>query len=483
MSIRKNTLYNLVGSIIPIAVSLITIPIYISVIGESRYGILAIAWLLLGYFGLFDLGLGRATAQRIAMLSSNKRGERSETFWTALTINSIFGVLGAAIMWPVALFFFGRQLSVDDVLKPEIVNSVYWLALAVPIATMSGVFSGTLQGLSKFLELNVISVCGTALLQIIPLAVAVLHGPDLKWLLPVTIITRVFVAAMLFQRCYSHLLKRQGVKVSKELSGKLFQFGGWVTVSSVIGPMMVILDRFVIGALLGAKYVTYYTVPFQLAERTTVIPVALSSAMFPRLASSGSGEHGRLLTDKALRSLAIIITPLFLLGILSLEWFFELWVGENFASKSTFIGQILLLGFWTNAIAMVPHALLQASGKPDIVAKCHLAEVVPYFLLLYFGLEYIGILGAAIAFSTRAFADTIILLFNANMLKSSVKVLALPVMLMFFSMCLVILNYTFWLVVGVVSALFFVYIYWVSKNIPEELLRFLEQVFKRKWFF
>lgn len=470
MSIGRHTAYNLFGTVIPIAVALITIPIYIDVVGESRYGVLAIAWLLLGYFGLFDLGLGRATAQRIATLSSEEPAGRAETFWTALAMNSALGLIGAMIMWPVALYFFDNHFSVDGALKPEILASVPWLALAVPVATMSGVLSGTLQGLSRFLELNVISVIGSALLQIIPLTVAVIHGPDLTWLIPATIFTRVCVAGVLFLRCYSYILVGRGFSVSKALSGKLLKFGGWVTVSSVIGPMMVILDRFVIGAQLGAKYVTFYTVPFQLAERTNVIPVALSSALFPRLAQTGLGESGRDLADKAIRSLTIVITPFFLIGIFLFDWFLGLWVGEGFARQASLVGQILLLGFWGNAIARIPFALLQASGKPDIVAKCHLAELLPYFLMLYFGLEHLGIAGAAIAFSVRATADALILLYWAGMLKSSAKVLAIPAILMAAAVSLARPDYSLWLLAVAGASLICVCLYWAFINLPDELI-------------
>ena len=45
----------------------------------------------------------------------------------------------------------------------------------------------------------------------------------------------------------------------------------WVTVTGLFGPILVILDRFAIGAVLGARAVAIYTVPFQLAQRIQIL--------------------------------------------------------------------------------------------------------------------------------------------------------------------------------------------------------------------
>ena len=98
MSSRKHTAYNLLGAVLPLLVPLFTIPIYMRLIGESRYDVLTVVRLLLGYFGLFDLGLGHATAQRIASLRGASAAQRASTFWTALAKNVSLGVVGGLMI-------------------------------------------------------------------------------------------------------------------------------------------------------------------------------------------------------------------------------------------------------------------------------------------------------------------------------------------------------------------------------------------------
>ena len=124
------------------------------------------------------------------------------------------------------------------------------------------------------------------------------------------------------------------------------------------------------------------------------------------------------------------MTPMMATGIVLMEPFLSWWITSAFAHESGLVGRILLLGFWINALAVIPYAQLQAKGRPDIVAKCNLLELLPYFWMLYIALEYAwpgwgccGILSADIC-RFRSFSGF------SGILRQSLRLLVTPILLL-----------------------------------------------------
>jgi O-antigen/teichoic acid export membrane protein len=87
----------------------------------------------------------------------------------------------------------------------------------------------------------------------------------------------------------------------------------------------------------------------------------------------------------------------------------SLWLGEEFAATSATVVKFLAIGCLTNTIAKPPFTALQGTGRPDLVAITHLAELVPYIAILWWAVIHFGIAGAALAWTVRATADALIL--------------------------------------------------------------------------
>jgi O-antigen/teichoic acid export membrane protein len=79
-----------------------------------------------------------------------------------------------------------------------------------------------------------------------------------------------------------------------------------------------------------------------------------------------------------------------------------IWLGVEFAEKTSLVFQILALGMLLNAFAQMPAFLLDSIGRPDLRAKTFLLYIMIYIGLLWFLISKLGIVGAAIAWTIRA---------------------------------------------------------------------------------
>ena len=469
MNLGRNSLYNLAGSIIPLILALITVPLYIHLVGVERYGALAIAWLILGYFGFFDMGLGRATAQRIAAVKNASVQDQSTIFWTAMAVNLVMGVIGGFLLYFAGYYFFTHYFQVSDALRSELLDSLPILAAAVPVATATGVASGALQGREMFLQVNANTIVGTTFFQLLPIFVAWQFVPTLATLIAAAVVARIigfFVFAWSVKR---HVLKNAKMLFDRKQAKILFSFGGWVTITSIVSPLLVVMDRFVIGATISAVAVAVFTISFEIVQRVSLLPRSISMALFPRMAAMDSEASRRLLL-RMMRIMTLVITPPVLFGIFAMHPFLNIWVGKDLADQSARIGIVLFVGYWINAYAIIPYARLQAIGRPDLVTKALVVQLPFYLVSMYLALENFGLVGGAVIFSIRTIIDYFILiflsqgslLFTREMALAAV-ILAAAVMAVFTT---IMFSLVWWIMFALLGAAL---IFLLSRNIPLEL--------------
>src|ERR1700719_1324905 len=117
--LARNTVWNLLGGGAPMIVAVFCIPILIRGLGTERFGILTLAWALIGYASLFDLGLGRALTQLVAKkLGAGEDREVPTLVWTTLLLMLFLGVLGAAVVGVLSPWLVHSVLNVDDPMEP-----------------------------------------------------------------------------------------------------------------------------------------------------------------------------------------------------------------------------------------------------------------------------------------------------------------------------------------------------------------------------
>lgn len=407
--LARNTALNLLGQALPFAVGFVTIPYVIRGLGTDRFGVLAVAWLLLGYFSLFDLGLGRATTKFVAECLGRKELERiPQLVWTSLGSQVAFGLLGSLIVGALTPLLVTRILRIPPVLLGETQNTFFLLAAGLPLVLATNALRGVLEAVQRFDLVNYVKVPANILVFLLP-AIAIPFGLRLPGIVLLLVIARGG-AVVAYLVCCLRLfpaLARQFV-FERGLLRSLLGYGGWLTVSSVVSPILNYLDRFFIASLLTITALGYYTPPYEVLIRLQILPASLVATLFPAFAvlgASGSAERMSDLFMRSLKFLVLILGPVTALAVVYARGFLWLWLGPDFAEKSTAPLQFLALGVLINSFAFIPACLLQARNRPDVTAKVNLLLLVPYLGILWVFIPRWGLSGAAMAWALRATLD------------------------------------------------------------------------------
>jgi O-antigen/teichoic acid export membrane protein len=414
-TLARNTIFNLIGQIAPMLVAVFAIPVLIRVLGTDRFGILTLAWLLVGYFSLFDLGIGRALTQLVAKKLVHESDEIPALVVNSLLLMLVISLVGTVLIVVTAPWLVGR-LKVSPELQTETLQTFYLLAATLPVVVTTSGLRGVLEAQQLFGQLNIVRIF---------LGVFTYLGPLLALLIShsLLVVTAVMVGFRLIAwMAYLFLCLRSlpgvgnGLRPDWSLIRPLLSFGGWMTVSNVFGPLMVYLDRFLIGGLVSATAVAYYATPFEMATKLWFVPEALVGVLFPAFATSlvQDSERAASLFTRGLKYIYLATFPVTLIVMTLAQEGLRLWLNTEFAGNSYRVLRWLMAGVFINCLAKIPFAFLQGAGRPDLTAKLHLLEIPFYFSIIWGLVHKFGIEGAAIAWTLRVAVDTVILFLMAR---------------------------------------------------------------------
>lgn len=418
-ALAKNSLINLAGFVLPLLVGLATIPLIVRGFGVERFGVLTLAWAVIGYFSLFDMGIGRAITQSVAArLASAPQREVARLAWTGLALMFAFSLVGAAIVASLSTWFVSSVLLMPQALRQETIDAFILLAWAIPAVVLTSGLAGILAALQRFSMINALRIPMGMMIFLVPLVILPYSQSVMHVCAGLLLIRSLFLilhAAACF-RIYPPLLRHIGID-RLEIGG-LLSFGGWMTVTNVVGPFMVYMDRFIIGAVLTLAAVAYYVTPYEVVTRLWAIPAAVTAVLFPAIAAANAAasSHAASLYSMSARAILGILAPIVLVLVVFAEEWLRSWLGDDFAQQSTAVLQWLAVGVFINGYAQVPFAYIQGVGRADITAKLHLLELPVYILLLLWLLNMLGITGVAIAWLLRAIMDAALLTWMAHRL-------------------------------------------------------------------
>jgi O-antigen/teichoic acid export membrane protein len=404
-------------------IALPIIPLLVTALGIDRFGVLSIVWVTIGYFSLFDLGIGRSLTKKISDLIGGNIEKDVPTWSTAgLVLLIALGVVAGFLVFIIAPLIVNRLLSIPDELKGEALSAFYLVAFALPFVLGSNAFTGVLQAYQQFRQIALVRASLGTFMLITPLAVLPFHDSLVS--VVATLLAGRVIAWFVLLHYYKAVLvvSSASLRPTSRHAIELLRFGGWLALTNIVGPIMVYFDRFFVASLSGMQAVTYYTIPHDLLTKLGLLAGTYMSVIFPALATANWGDHeqSRRIFLSGIWFCGLTVVPGTAVLTLLAPELLSIWVDREFSANSAVAAQLIATGVSINALARTPLTFVQASGRPDWSAKVHLLELPFYLLGLWWMIKLFGIEGAALSWLVRVAIDAWIFLFLAARLMPSV---------------------------------------------------------------
>lgn len=371
-SIVKNSIYNVLGWLLPAVVQLLSVPFIVHNLGYDSYGIWTLVMAVMGYFAFLDMNMLKGGIRYLAEYDGkNDKKNANQVANFGLLAYLVIGLIGMLIIAACVDTVLLNMLKIPDELVHMARTTLYLSSLGFLLLMTQNYLLSIPKALHRFDVSNKIEMSftiGSILLTVCLLffgygLLEVVIARLLANFICILVAYRSVNGVMPYYK-FTPYIDRQIIK--KVSSYSLVSFAGRVGVTTNSYA-----NTFVAGSLIGTSAITIFTVPFMLVQRIMSISSRLSMIIFPIASELGSQKkHDELMViylkmTKYIFNINLLLTLLICL----FSWeIMTLWMGEEFSEKSAVILMLISIGFLFNTTTGLSTLMNDGIGHPKVTS-------------------------------------------------------------------------------------------------------------------
>lgn len=377
-------------------------PFMLRCLGQSEYGVYALAGSVIAYLTLLDFGFGNAVVRYTAKYRAQGDEEgQSRLFGMFTVVYSILGVLALAA--GMVLYAFTGEMFGSTLTEPELHQTRVILLLMVANVALSfplSIFGSIIYAYEDFVFQKVVSIIRIVLCTGVLVVVLLLGYKALGLVVVQTVFSFAFLFINLWY-CFKKLhIRLIFGRINWPLMREIGVYTFWIFLNMIMDKVYWNTGQFVLGATISAVAVAVYGLGIMLSQIYTSYSVAISGVFLPRVTAMVT-KHAdpREVSDLFIRTgrLQYLIMGLLTMGFIVFGLpFIRLWAGNEYAATYP-IALLLLLASFTPLIQNMGITILQARNQMkfrSILYVCIAAVSLVFQILLS---HKWGGLGCAIA--------------------------------------------------------------------------------------
>lgn len=397
----RNTFYLFLNFLLPMVLTIFVTRTSAIRLGEAEFGVLLLVNTISTFVNFVDLGLGVAVTKYAAQYRGSGDLTSLEKLLSSSRVLFLFtGFLGVLVFFILGKWFL-PVFHVAPGSQPHIFQVFMLAGLVFLFNSLSTIYGAVLSAVQRFDLMSKLGLTGLTLTSIGTIILL-----EMNFRLKAVMVLNVALAFLTLAVYHFYVAKllpelRLSFKIDFPEIKKAYKFGVLAFFSNLASSSLIYLDRLLIPIFLGPAQLPFYSVPGNVALKTSVVTNTFGQMLFPMASElAGAGDLNRLkaLYVRAFRNLHVVSAAVSLAIAMFANKILLFWLGENYASRGTNVLVILSATYFIVALYIPLQGMLLGLGRTKFLIKQSLFMAGINLSLLLILVPRYGITGAAWAY-------------------------------------------------------------------------------------